>query len=96
MDSPDDLTPLLHRLQDARTRATYGAVAGVVGGTAQSVMKGRPRNPLHSWVVNKQTKRPTHYVGAEHHPNLFENARVIQSADDLAAFLDARRRQRPR
>ena len=84
----DPLTPLLFRLQSLRQRATYGAVAGVVGGHPRSLMRGRPRDPLHSWVVNAQNGRPTRYRDDEMHPNLFDRDDVVSDADALRALLD--------
>ncbi|WP_420454955.1 hypothetical protein [Rubrivirga sp.] len=84
----DDLTPLLYRLQDLRQRATYGAVAGVVGASPRSVMRGRPRDPLHSWVVNAQTGRPTHYAEHDVHQDLLATDHVVRDADELRALLD--------
>ena len=88
--SPEDpLTDLLHRLQDARQRATYGAVAGVLGAVPLYVMSGRPRNPLHSWVVSAKTGLPSKYAPDEQHADLLARDRVVSTADDLRAWLDA-------
>ena len=86
---PDPLTDLLHRLDAGRQRATYGAVAGYLGGSARFLMNGRPRNHLHSWVVSTKDGRPTRYPEEDVHPDLFANDRVLRSADELRAWLDA-------
>lgn len=83
-----DLDDVLLALERARTRATYGAVAGVTGGVAPYLMNGRPRNPRHSWVVNAQTGRPTHYEPQDEHPELYVSDYVIGSADELRALLE--------
>lgn len=83
----DPLTHVLLRLDAARTRATYGAVAGHLGVPAMFLMNGRPRDPLHSWVVSKATGLPTGYPEDLWHPDLLRNDRVIDGAADLAAFL---------
>ena len=89
--TPDDpLTDILYRLQDARQRATYGAVAGVLNAFPRSLMRGRDRDPLHSWIVSASDGLPTGYRDDQCHADLLANDRVIQSADDLAAWLDAR------
>lgn len=90
MSKHDDLTPILHALQDGKTRATYGAVAEQIGAVPMFLMNGRPRNPLHSWVVSKQTGMPSGYTEDERHIDLLENSRVIQDADELAGYLDGR------
>ena len=54
----EDTVDRLHRYGQA---ATYGAVAGVVGGHPRTVMQGRDRSLPYSWVVNKRTRVPTGY-----------------------------------
>ena len=88
--SDDPLTDLLHRLQDGRQRATYGAVAGVLNAVPMFVMSGRPRNRLHSWVVNAQTGQPTRYEADDVHPDLLAHERVLTSEDELRAWLEGR------
>jgi hypothetical protein len=55
------LESILELLQRHHQRATYGAVAAAVGRTPRNVMQGRPRDWLHSWVVNQNTGLPTEY-----------------------------------
>lgn len=86
----DPLTEILFALQDARQRATYGAVAGALGAVPYFLMSGRPRDPLHSWVVSKASGRPTHYPDDAVHPDLLVRDRVIDTASDLEAWLEAR------
>jgi hypothetical protein len=83
----DALTHVLLALDAARTRATYGAVAGHLGVPAMFLMNGRPRDPLHSWVVSKKDGRPTGYPEELWHADLLQNDRVIDSTAGLAAFL---------
>ncbi|MEO0741312.1 MAG: hypothetical protein AAF089_06935 [Bacteroidota bacterium] len=90
MSEPDALTRILIALEDGRTRATYGAVAGVINATARFLMNGRPRDPLHSWVVSKETGRPTRYTEDEQHAELFVHDRVIDTPEALRAYLDER------
>ena len=86
----DPLTDLLHRLQHGRQRATYGAVAGVLNAVPMYVMSGRPRNALHSWVVNAQTGLPSKYGPDETHADLLAHDRVLRTADELRAWLAGR------
>lgn len=83
----DPLTTLLHRLQDGRQRATYGAVAGVLGAVPMFVMSGRPRNALHSWVVNARTGQPSKYEPDEIHAELETHDGVLTSEDELRDWL---------
>ena len=52
---------IIEALDRNRRRAKYGAVAFMVGGAAQSVMRGLPRSPLNSWVVRGGNGVPTGY-----------------------------------
>jgi len=82
-----ELGAILDRLNKFNQRATYGAVAHLVGLPPMSLMAGRPRDPLHSWVVNGSTHLPTGYDRSQTHPNLLERDRVLSNADDLNAWL---------
>ncbi|HKV75547.1 MAG TPA: hypothetical protein VJN95_13585 [Gemmatimonadales bacterium] len=77
---------LLHRYHQ---RATYGAVADLVGRTPQTVLQGCPRNWLHSWVVNQQTGEPTAYPAGLIHPALREHPEILRTGSALAAWLDS-------
>ena len=87
MPEVDQLTHVLHQLDAARTRATYGAVAGHLDVTPRFLMRDRPRDPLHSWVVSKKDGRPTGYPEELWHPDLLQNDRVIERTEDLETFL---------
>ena len=88
MPELDSLTHVLFALEAARTRATYGAVAGHLSVTPRFLMTGRPRDPLHSWVVSKATGLPTGYDEALWHADLLTHERVIETPAALAALLD--------
>ena len=88
MIEPDPLTDILVALDAAKTRATYGAVAGQLGVPAMFLMNGRPRDPLHSWVVSKKTGLPTGYPETLWHTDLLRHDRILVTADDLAALLN--------
>jgi hypothetical protein len=82
----EQLERLLSSLDRHRQRATYGAVGGVIGLPARSVMSGRPKTPRNSWVVAKENGLPTGYSPSEVHISLLSNHRVIASPDELAAW----------
>jgi len=47
-------------LYSRERRATYGAVAGLLGKTPRDLMSGRPeRNPKYSWIVALTTRSET-------------------------------------
>lgn len=81
------LESVLKTLELKRQRASYEAVAGVVGSTAQNVMKGRPKTPRNSWVVNGETCMPTGYSSEEKHPDLEAHEEVIKKAEELKKWL---------
>jgi hypothetical protein len=54
------------------------------------LMRDRPRDPLHSWVVNKRTGMPSGYPSDSCHPDLLSNDRIIRDVDDLRAFIEQR------
>jgi hypothetical protein len=85
----EQIALLVAALERHTQRATYGAVGGVVGLPAQSVMSGQPKTPRNSWVVSAKTRLPTGYSKAECHPLLNAQRAVIDSAQDLAAWWKA-------
>jgi hypothetical protein len=83
---------IIARLNEGKRRATYGAVGRFRDVPAQSVMKGRPRNRLNSWVVAKKNGRPTGYRDQDIHPDCLcqiqtESKRFISTAEALSKFL---------
>ena len=81
------LDMILEMLEENTQRATYGAVAGVVGGHPIGVMNLRPRTPRNSWVVAKANGRPSGYHPHEMHPQLFSKSYVITDGDELWSAL---------
>ena len=81
---------ILEALNDARQRATYGAVAAVVGVSPRALMSGRERSQRHSWVVNLKTGLPTDYADELMHPALATNTTILKTKDDLATWLASR------
>ncbi len=86
MDTPT-MDQILDELDSARQRATYGAVAAVVGVSPRALMSGRERNQRHSWVVNLKTGLPTEYTDELMHPELTSNSVVLTTKPDLLAWL---------
>lgn len=81
------LDTILDALDRHHQRASYGAVAGLLGTTARSVLQGRPKNRRHSWVVNQETGKPTGYHDFLVHPALEERSRVLTTTEELSACL---------
>ena len=86
----EQLDEVLVALDRRHQRATYAAVGGVVGLPAQSVMQGRQKAAINSWVVSKKTHLPTGYAAGDCHPKLNSSRYVIETADELQAWLAAR------
>lgn len=80
----DDILSVLDRCQQ---RATYSAVAALVGQAPRALMHGRPRLPTNSWIVSKHTGRPTGYTDADVHPQLLANETVLKTREELEAWL---------
>ena len=75
---------ILDFLNTERVRATYGAVAEVLGITPRSVgVQLGSRRPKASWVVNAGTGEPTGYDAEERHSLLYEHAEIIGTGAEL-------------
>lgn len=81
------LDGILDSLERNHQRATFGAVAEFLGREPRSLFNGYPRTPRTSWVVSKSTGLPTGTKESDYPPALFENKRVIDSSDELRAWL---------
>ena len=81
------LDQILDALNQHHQRATYGAVAGLLGAVPRAVMSGRKRDWRHSWVVNEQTGKPTEYSELRMHPSLTQNVHIISSTEELERWL---------
>jgi hypothetical protein len=81
---------ILDALDHGRQRATYGAVAALLGTSPRTLMAGRERDQRHSWVVSRKNGEPTGYSAEQMHPNLRERPEIFQTKEDLSHFLAAR------
>ena len=87
---PPDILPLeevVDFLNRRQMRATYGAVAEVVGRPATFLMSGIPRDPRYSWIVNQKSLRPTGYSEDEYHPALLRKSFVLMTAAELRDWM---------
>jgi len=74
-------------LQQHKQRATYGAVAGMLGLPTRSLMQGYAKGPLFSWIVNQKTGLPTDYTPSQIDPDLRLHERVLSTATELVEWL---------
>ena len=82
------LDQILAQLDQHHQRATYGAVAGLLGHSPRSLMKGRQRSPQFSWVVSSSSEMPTGYAEGERHPALEERKEILDTKERLREWLD--------
>ncbi len=82
-----DLDAICERLGRHRQRATYAAVADLLGLDRQSMFIGKPFTPRNSWVVAKGNGMPSKYEESQVHPELFSNPFVISTTVDLREWL---------
>jgi hypothetical protein len=81
------LNQILDQLNRHHQRATYGAVADLVGGHARSLLQGRDRDWRHSWVVNQGTGMPSEYPKGKIHPAIAERPDVLKTVEELKEWL---------
>jgi hypothetical protein len=96
-----DLERIISRLNEQNQRASYGAIAGFLGGgaTPRYLTDGRPRNPMNSWVVaagGKWYGRPSRYEDKDIHAECRRQIReclgdFIQDTEVHAGWLRAKR-----
>ena len=82
------LDSVLDQLDRLHQRATYGAVAKFLDRAPRNLMTGREREPRSSWIVSRETGKPTGYQEEQVHPALTENEMILQTAEELAAWME--------
>jgi len=85
------LDQVLDILQHHRQRATFGAVAEVLGREPRNLFDGYPRTPRTAWVVSKGTGQPTGYKQSELPPGFFTNAHVITNKEELIRWIEQKK-----
>jgi alkylated DNA nucleotide flippase Atl1 len=93
-----ELREIVRFLNEAHVRATYGAVAELVGGVARGIGARLTalysRSPDASWVVSAESGMPTGYAAGERHPALLTNTEIISSGRELEQRMAEWRRTR--
>lgn len=82
--SLDSIVELLSRYHQ---RATYGAVAKLLGRSPRSLMQGRSRSAADSWIVAGSNGVPTGYEEDQMAPDLKSRATILRSPKELSAWL---------
>ena len=84
------LAEILAFLNEEEIRATYGAVAGVLGLVPRSLGAALgAKRPDASWVVNAESHLPTDYDQSQIHVSLFRRPDVIASPNELLLRMSA-------
>jgi hypothetical protein len=78
---------ILDMLDRFHQRATYAAVADLLGTPHRSLMQDSPKNKRHSWIVAKSSGLPTGYPRSAIHPELKSRPRILDTTADLVAWL---------
>jgi hypothetical protein len=81
---------ILDALDSGHQRATYGAVAAILGKSPRTLMQGCERDQRHSWVVSRKNGEPTGYGADQVHPDLREHTEVFETKEDLGRWLSSR------
>ena len=80
------LGEVIHFLNGHRIRATYGAVAELLGVLPISMgARIGPHTREASWIVSGETGFPTGYAPDEIHPDVLPSTPLIRSGTDLAS-----------
>jgi hypothetical protein len=82
-----DLEYIVDTLNKYRQKATYGAVAGVLGRLPIGLMNGRQKCHKDSWIVSASTGFPTGYEKEYLHPDWNSKKIIIKSYDKLLEWL---------
>ncbi len=83
------LEEIVDKLDQHGQRATYGAVARLLGHSPRSLLKGRERERRFSWIVNRDTGLPTGYADDLIDARLRESGPVIVDYAELERWLSA-------
>jgi len=81
------LDEIVEALDRHGRRATYGAVAALLGHSPRSLLRGRERGRKFSWIVNRETGLPTGYPDDQIDPRLKDSGPVITNDGELRTWL---------
>ena len=81
------LDEIVDQLDQHGQRATYGAVARLLGHSPRSLLKGRDRARRFWWIVDRETGLPTGYNDDQIDARLRESGAVIADYAELQRWL---------
>jgi hypothetical protein len=79
-----ELDEIVAKLNERKQRATYGAVARILGVLPRGLMVGRSRRPRYSWVVAGSGSRrgwPTGYTKEQIDPDCLRQ--ILEHLDNI-------------
>jgi hypothetical protein len=85
--SEERMDQIIDVLEREQQRATYGAVAALLGKAPRTLMMGRQRDARHSWVVSRKSGTPTGYDPTLMHPALLTHDHIIETREELERWL---------
>jgi len=82
------ISDILSLLNTMKNRATYSAVAKVLGVEPREIgsLLGE-RRPETSWIVGNHTKSPTGYNERQRHPDLYQSEKILNDGNELESLL---------
>ena len=83
------LDEIVDQLDTHAQRATYGAVARLLGHSPRSLLRGRERARRFSWIVNRDTGKPTGYADDQIDPRIATSGAVIDDHAELERWLSS-------
>lgn len=82
------LDEIVDRLDQHGQRATYGAVATLLGQSPRGLLRDRERGRKFSWIVNRGTGLPTGYPDDQLDPRMRDSGPVIGTDAELREWLE--------
>ncbi|HEX2722033.1 MAG TPA: hypothetical protein VHM24_03890 [Gemmatimonadaceae bacterium] len=79
---------ILADLKRFQQRATYGAVANLLGKSPRNLMEGRTREPGDCWIVSSKDGLPTGYTPEQTDPALRSRKTILRSRAELESWLE--------
>ena len=84
---------IVDALDQHHHRATYGAVAELLGRPSRSLMSECPKNRRCPWVVSQKHGMPSGYSSFQRHPSFMENEDILSTRGELVEWLRSHRSQ---
>ncbi len=88
MSIQSKVNAVLKALDGAELRCTYNALADYCETNMGVIIQCLgERRPIASWIVNKDSFKPSYYSRDQEHPHLYRHGRVITASHELVTLL---------